>query len=245
MPAFTAAADSLVAPWVKPDPDSRNDLPGKTRLGWLLAVPVALAIGRSLARPREERSGFFLSHAAAALAASVAGGQAGLPNGYRFGYLADVTAVAAAAGLMMLAGSVPVSQRRTSALAVLAVAVVVGALGARDALARWPQRPETFDRFHGQDTLVARTALRWERFGPVAVAIDPVKLHSAITVGAVRRYRLDPDGVFPPFSPARFSLRIEPPGALPRQGERRVETIRDAWGREWGVVWAMRGGRSS
>lgn len=239
MPVFSAAADSLVAPWAKSDPDPRNDLPGRTRLGWLLAVPVALALGRALAKPGEERSAYFLCLAAAAFAGSVAGGEAGLPNGYRFGYLADATAIAAAAGLMLLVGLAPVTGRRAAALGALAVAVAAGAAGARDALVVWPELPSTFDGFHGQDTLIARSAMRWEPFGRVDV--EKGKTHSPIPIAAIRRYRLNTERSGPvPAGGKRFEIRIASPGEAARPGERAVELVRDSFGREWALVLAAR-----
>ncbi len=241
MPALAAAADSLIAPWGKSDPDSRNDVPGRTRLGWLLGIPVALALGRAIAKSGEERSAYFLSLAAAAFAGSVAGGEAGLPNGYRFGFLADATAIAAAAGLMLLAGVIPAARRREAALAAILVAVWSGAVGARDALIRWPVLPETFDGFHGQDTLVARSARRWERFGRVAV--EKGKTHSPIPIEAIRRYGLDSESESPARTAgggARFGIRIAAPDATPGGGERTVERVRDAFGRDWAVVLAGR-----
>lgn len=239
MPAFAAAADSLAAPWFKSDPYPHHDLPGRTRLGWILGVLVALALALSLMRPREEFSGYLLSQGAAALAGSVAGGHAGVPNGYRFGYLSDVTAVAAAGGALWLLAMVPAQRRRAAAIAVLASVALSGALGARDTLTVWPQRPETFDGFHGQDTLIGRAALRWERYGPVTVSPDLG--HSAITIQGIRRYRLDssPSEVPPP-AVRRKCFRIEPPGTLPGPGERLVERARDSWGRDWAVVLASR-----
>ncbi len=249
MPLFAAAADSLSAPWGRPDPFS-----GYALLGWLMVVPLGVAAARALARPGEEPSAFFLSHGAAALAASVVGGQAGIPNGYRFGYLADVAAVAAACGILLLAGRAfaasrrqpraprPVDfSRRAAAIAAVGVVAVSGALGARDALAVWPVQRETFDAFHGQDTLLGRAAARWETFGPVSV--ESGTEHSPITVDAVRRYRLDPDRAAPgmpllaSISPRAF--RVAAPRSAPRGGERVVERVRDAWGRDWGVVLAV------
>ncbi|MEP6770058.1 MAG: hypothetical protein ABJC61_15395 [Acidobacteriota bacterium] len=235
MPLFAAAADSLAAPWGRADPFSRRAL-----LGWLLVVPVGVAAARGIARPGDEPSAFFLSHGAAALAASVVGGQAGIPNGYRFGYLADVAAVAAACGILLIVSRVSAPSRRAAAIAAVGVVAVSGALGARDALAVWPVQRETFDAFHGQDTLLGRAAARWETLG--VVSVESGTEHSPITVGAVRKYRLDPDGAapvgpaLPPVSARAF--RVSAPRSAPRGGERVVERVRDAWGRDWGVVLA-------
>lgn len=236
MPAFAAAADSLVAPWFKADPYHHHDLPGKTRLGWILGAPVAVALARSLLRPREPFSAYLLSQGCAALAGSVAGGHAGVPNGYRFGYLADVTAVAAAGGILCLVALFPAARRRAAALAALGLVAVSGTLGARDALVLWPHGRETFDGFHGQDTLIARTALRWERYG--AVTISSPLGHSAITIGGIRRYRLDPDLPRQVAAGYRRCFRIVPEATPLERGERRVERVRDAWGRTWGEVLA-------
>ena len=245
MPGLAAAADSLVAPWFKEDPHPGQDLPGKNRLGWILGIPVAFALLRSLLRPAEDFSAYLLSQAGAALAASIAGGHAGVPNGYRFAYLATPAAVAAAGGVLCLLALVQARRRRAAALAAVGVIAIGGALSARDALLEWPQRQETFDGFHGQDTLLARSALRWERYG--TVEMDPGLGHSPITIGAIRRYRLDPDAAPATASsavPSRRNIRIAPPGALPGPREHAVERVRDAWGREWGVVIAKSGARS-
>jgi hypothetical protein len=241
MPAFAAVADSLTAPWLGVDPFARNDLPGKTRLGWILGIPVAFAFGRSLLRPREPFSALLLAHAGAALAASITGGHAGLPNGYRFGYLSTVTAVAAAGGVLFILGWVSPARRRAAALAAIGLVAFSGALAARDALLRWPSRPETFDDFHGKDTLLARALLRWERYGEVRLA--PELAHSLLTVEGIRRYRLDPDlapDARPGRAPRTRDFRIVTPGVPRRRGERLVERIGDAWGREWGWVYGAR-----
>jgi hypothetical protein len=238
MPALTAAADSLAAPWFVPDPYGHHDLPGRTRLGWILGLPVAVAFARSLLHPSEEFSAYLLTQAGAAFAASVAGGHAGVPDGYRFGYLSDATAVAAAGGVLCLVALVPEFRRRAAALLAVGLLAIAGSLGARDALLAWPQRRETFDGFHGQDTLLARTALRWERYG--SVAISPALGHSAITIGAIRRYRLAPglrESI--PAAPGRC-FRIEKPGTSPGSAERITEEAQDAWGRPWGAVLGRR-----
>ena len=234
--ALASAADGIAAPWFLADPEARHDVPGRTRLGWLLGVPVAVAIGRALCRPTEETSGFFLCHAGAALAASIASG--GVPNGYRFGYLADVTAVAAAAGLLLLTSRAPFSLKRGAALAAVGLAAIGSAAGARDTLLDWSSRRSTFQGFRGQDTLLARAALRWDRYGPVEVGALP--LDSPVTFEAVVRYRLDPDGARATGeSPARSEprrFRLAPAGSREAAGERRVETVADGWGRQWGIV---------
>ena len=241
LPPLAAAADSLVAPWLLPDPIPLNDLPGRSRLGWILGIPVAAAMARALLTPREDLSAFLLAHGAAAFVASVAGGQATLPNGFRYAYLTTVTAVAAAAGTLWLVGLVRGPARRAAALAAVGLLAISGAIGARDALFRWGESRETFDYFHGPDTLIGRAALRWERYGRTEA--DPTLMHSTITYGAVRRHGLDPDG------PSRYGLgegtrrtdrafRIVSPEAARAAPTRVVERVRDAWGREWAVVLA-------
>lgn len=238
LPAFAAVADSLTAPWFGVDPFGHHDLPGKTRLGWILGIPVAVAFGRSLLRPRDVFSAFLLAEGGAGFAASVAGGRAGLPDSYRFGYLTTVTAVAAAGGLLCIFGWVAPAWRRVAALAAIGLVAVSGALAARDALLRWPTLPGTFDGFHGQDTLLARAMLRWERYGEVRFAPDLA--HSVITVEGVRRYRLDPDlarDALPRRPSSARQFRLVPPGVPARPGEKLVERVLDAWGREWAWVY--------
>ena len=238
MPPFAAAADTLAAPWLIPDPIPRHDLPGRSRLGLLLGVPAAIALGRALLRPRDGISALLLAHGIAVLAATVAGGQADNPNGARFAYLTSVAAVSVAAGLLWLAGLAPAKHRSTAALLAVGALAVSGALGARDALADWPWRADTFDGFHGQDTLVGRAAARWDAFGTVEIAAGLG--HSPLTIGAVRRYRLDPDAAGPPASPRGFRVRIVRPEEPGRARERRVEVVGDGWGRVWANVWAER-----
>ena len=176
-------------------------------------------------------------HAGAALAATVVGGEAGTPNGARFGYLTTVTAVAAAGGILLLLAAVPVSLRRTASLGAVGLVAISGALGARDALLRWPERPETFDGFHGQDTLIARAAVRWESLG--AVALEAGVVHSAVTFDAIRDYRLDPDLISDDRSvrDARSrAFRIASARTTRDSDERLVETIRDPWGKTWALV---------
>jgi len=241
-PPFAVAADALVAPWLLPDPEAWHDLPGRSRLGWILGVPVAAAFARALVRPREELSGLLLLHGGVALAAAVAAGQAGHPNGFRFGYLTSLTAVAAAAGCLQLVRLAPSVNRRAAAVGAIGLLAVSGASGARDALLRWPDNRATFDSFHGEDTIVGRAAARWEQYGIVRVV--PGLGRSDSTIDTVRRYQLDPDPGRPgvgrpevvPGARTTRLFRIVSPGALPRKGERVVERIRDGWGREWAVV---------
>jgi hypothetical protein len=238
LPAAAAAADALAAPWRLPDPSPRHDLPETSRLGFLLGIPVALALMRALLHPREDISALLLSHGVAAFAATVAGGQAGIPNGSRFGYLTTLTAVATAAGFLALLRLAPAARRREAVLVGFGLLALAGVLGARDALARWPERPETFVGFHGADTLIARAALRWEGLGTVRVA--PGIGHSDVTISAIRRYHLDPDAGSEPAGAVRLDSRVAPPSTPAGAGERLVERVSDPWGREWAVVLARR-----
>lgn len=238
LPPFSVAADALIAPWLLPDPEGWHDLPGRSRLGWIVGIPVAIAFARAFASPREELSGLLLLHAGFALAGAVAGGKAGHPNGFRFGYLTTLTAVAAAAGTLELVRLAPAAYRRAAAVAAIGLLGVSGAAGARDALLRWPDHRATFDSFHGEDTLVGRAAARWERYGSVRVSRGLGR--SDMTIDTVRRYRLSPEP--DPARPAggekrehRFFRIARPPATL-NEGERVVERVRDGWGRDWAVV---------
>ena len=237
LPPLAAAADAFASPWLLADPSARHDLPGRTRLGWLYGLAAAITLGRALLRPRDPISGLLLAHAAAFLAAVVAGGQADNPNGSRFGYLATPAALAVAAGALWLVARLPAELRRAGAFAAVGAIAVSGALSARDALLAWPEHPETFRAFHGEDTLIGRAAARWERLG--AVRIAPGLGHSAIAADAVRRYGLDPDRPAAPPAPGRrLAVRIAPPGEAASASERAVERVEDARGRAWAVVFA-------
>jgi len=194
MTVFSAGADALASPWFAADPTPRHDIPGRSRLGWILGVPVAAITIRSFFRPREEISGFLLANAAAAWAGSVAAGEAGNPNGYRYGYLTTATAVAVAAGALWLLQSLPASRRRLGAVAATGLIAIASALGARDALGTWAESRETFDGFYGQDSMIGRAAARWDRYG--SVSVDPrlgfaPRQHSFITIATVRDFALD------------------------------------------------------
>ncbi len=239
MPLLAAAADALPAPWLLPDPEGRHDLEGASRLPWIVGIPVAVALARALLSPRSEPSALLLALAAAAAAAAVAGGQAGHPNGFRFAYLTGATAVAAAAGALALIGLAPPSGTRAAALAALGLLSIAGVRGAREASALWPSRQATFDSFHGEDTLIGRAAARWEHYGSVAVATGLGR--SDLTIDTVRRYRLARDPAFGPASPSTTGrttrrFRVAPAAGLPAPGERAVERVQDAWGREWALV---------
>jgi hypothetical protein len=244
IPPLAAAADAAVSPWLISDPTPRHDLPGRTRLGWILGAAVAIALARALLAWREDLSAFLLVQAAAAFAAAIVGGQYGLPNGSRFGYLTDTTAIAASGGALWILGRLRRVWRRPGAIAAVGVFAALSLLGARDAMA-WARGRETFESFGGQDTLIGRAAARWDRLG--AVAIDAGLGHppdevSDGTIASVRRFRLDPeeprlsrffDGV-----PRRGdrSFRIVSPSQATLPGERPVELVRDEWGRPWAVV---------
>jgi len=238
MPPFAAAADTFAAPWFLPDPSPRNDLDGRRRLGVLLGAAVAIAFGRALLRPRDRFSGLLLAHSAAVLAAVVAGGQADHPNGSRFAYLSSIAAVSAAAGVLWVVGLVPPQRRRAAAIAAVGALAIGGVLGARDALVRWPDAPETFDGFHGQDTRIGRAAARWDGYGTVEIA--PGIGHSPLAIEAVRRYRLDPGPGGPAGPREALRVRIVAPAAAVGPGERVVERIGDDGGKLWAVVLASR-----
>jgi hypothetical protein len=244
MPALSAAADALPAPWFLPDPEGRHDLEGASRLGWIVGVPVAVALARALLAPRAELSALLLTQAGAAFCAAVAGGQAGHPNGFRFGYLTTWTAVAAAAGALALLGLAWAPRRRAVAIAAVGILVIAGTRGVEQALVQWPARRATFDSFHGEDTLLGRSAARWDRYG--AVAVDAGLGRSDLTIDTVRRYRLDTEiarGPGPEGAGAtrRRKFRIAAANRTPLAGERAVECVRDAWGRDWAVVFGRSG----
>jgi hypothetical protein len=213
-----------------------HDLPGRTILPWVVSLPLGVAFAWSFTRPRKEISGYLLGQGASALAASVVGGEAGVPNGYRFVYLSSAAAVAAAFGMLLLLARAPAERRRTWAIGLIGIVLVAGGLGARDALVEWANARSTFDGFFGEDTLIARAAIRWERYGSLSIATGLG--HSSLAVEATRRYRLDPDA--PPAGPSpghsARAFRVEPPSASARPDERIVERVRDAWGRDWAVV---------
>lgn len=205
-----------------------------------MGVAVAIALARALDQPRAELSGFLLATAAAAFLAAVAGGAAGHPNGFRFGYLTSAAAVAASAGTLALVSMAAPVRRRAAALAAVGVLAAAGLVGLRQALADWPARRATFDSFHGEDTLIGRAAARWSAYGSVSVA--PGLGRSDMTIATVARYRLDP--VAPP-SPAAGrvvarSFRVAAAGSPASVGERAVERVRDAWGRDRAVVLGSR-----
>jgi hypothetical protein len=240
LPLAGATADALAAPWFLGDPTARHDLPGRSRLGWVAGSLAAVALGFALLRPRRELSAFLLAHGVTAFAASVVGGRATAPNGFRFAYLADVAAVAVAGGALLVVAMAPSSRRRAAALALTGAIAVASVAGARDAIVRWAGSRTTFDDFWGHDTLLARAAARWDAYGKVDV--DPTLGKNALTIAMVRRYRLDPSrksgtGKREATGAASREFRIVAPGVMPRKGERLVERVGDAWGREWGWVY--------
>jgi len=240
LPPIAAAADAFAAPWFLADPSPRHDLPGRVRLPWPLGLAVAIAFARALLRPRDPISGLLLAHAAAALAAIVASGQADQPNGSRFGYLSSLAAVAAAAGVLWLVGQSPRRLRRAAALAAIGVIAVEGALGARDALLLWPEHPETFQGFFGHATWIGRAAARWDPFGTVSMDVNLGR--APLAVEPIHAYRLDPDVlVSGARGAAPMRIRVVAPPAALDPGERVVERVRDPWGREWARVLASRG----
>ncbi len=241
LPLAGAAADALAAPWFLPDPTARHDLPGRSRLGWIGGSLAAVALAFAVLRPRRELSAFLLAHGVAAFAASVVGGRATAPNGFRFAYLADVAAVAVAGGALLVLAMAPSSRRRAAALALTGAIAVASVAGARDAIVRWAGSRTTFDDFWGHDTLLARAAARWDSYG--TVDLDPTLGTNTLTIAGVRRYGLDPrretgDGKRETPGTAGRQIRIVPPGSAPRAGERFVERVGDPWGREWAWVYA-------
>ena len=237
LPFFAATADALASPWFLADPTPRHDIPGRSRLGWIGGSLAAVALAFAVLRPRRDFSAYLLANAAAAFAASVVGGRATAPNGYRFGYLAGVSAVAIAGGALSVLAMAPASKRRAAALALTGAVAVSSLAGARDALVHWGESKTTFDDFWGHDTLIARAASRWDAYG--AVDLDPELGENPLTIAGARKYRLDPDRE--PVAAGRRregrEFRIVPPGAPPSKGERLVERIGDPWGREWGWVY--------
>lgn len=244
---FFVVADSLQAPWLLPDPLRRQDLP-MSRLGWILGIPVAVAFLRAFRLPREELSSLLFAHAGAAMAASSRWGFPGHPNGYRFLYLTTITAVAASAGTLWLIQRTGVSFRRAAALAAAGLLTIASVAGGVQAL-RWGESRDTFDAYVGRYTLFGRSALRWRREG--SVVVEPRLLRSTIVIAAVLDFDLDPEyrraeRMFGASSResgrAARCFRIGDRETKPRPGERPVEVIGDAWGRDYGIVLASRCG---
>ncbi|HKA36108.1 MAG TPA: glycosyltransferase family 39 protein, partial [Thermoanaerobaculia bacterium] len=236
-PPVRAAADALSSAWLVGDPEPRHDLAGKSRLGWILGIPAAVALASALRFPRREFSAYLFVLSGSALAAAIAGGEGGNPNSVRFGYLSTAAGVAAAGGILILVSAVEPSRRRAAALACVGLLAINGCLGARDSILDWPARPQTWRSFHGVDTALARAAIRWERYGSVAMAnglgVEPT------TIEAVRRFRLDPDApaaVPAAPGPERRGFRIVHPSSALLPGERVVERVVDPGGKVEAVV---------
>jgi len=244
LPFLGVAADALSSPWFLPDPTPRHDLPGHSRLGWIGGALVAVSFAYALLRPRRDFSAYLLAQAAAAFAATVAGGRATVPNGYRFGYLSNAAAVAIAGGALLVLAMFRASRRLSAAIALTGLLAVASFAGARDAIIRWAGSRTTFDDFWGQDTLLARAAARWDLYG--TVDLDPALGENTLTMEGARKYRLDPWrdrlGRDAPEGEPRRKFRIVAPRSRPRAGERLVERVGDAWGREWGWIYGRRTG---
>jgi hypothetical protein len=249
-PLFSSAATALAAPWFLADPSPWNDLPGRTRLGWILGIPVAAALARALSRPREELSAFLLAHAGAAFASTVIWGTEMQPNGYRVAYLTTVTAVAVAAGSLSLLSHFSARARRAGAVVIVGLLAISGALAARDVFLRWGPMLEAWESYQGRDNLVAKAVLRWQPYG--SVSVDPglssiLANKTTLWVDLLVRYRLGA-GAAEPLSPpapvgdgARQSFRLVPATQVPRAGERVVEIVRDGRGAKWALVLGARG----
>jgi hypothetical protein len=87
LPLFGATADALAAPWFVPEPGWWIDLPGRSRLGLILGVCLAVGFGRAFLKPRSELSSLLLAHAVVASVSAVVQGESGHPSGYRYVYL--------------------------------------------------------------------------------------------------------------------------------------------------------------
>ena len=239
IPVLEVAADAFAAPWWLADPVARHDLAGAPRLGWIVGSLTLAGLLRALFSPREMPSAFLLAHGSVAFASNFAWGPLGLPNGYRYVYLTTLTVLAAAYGALALVGRFPAAGRRAASVAAVGAVAIASALGARGALLRWPELSVTFDSFSGQDTLIGRACARWNAYGEVE--LSPRVGIFAPTISAVRRFHLDPDTMPAPASRGGARYRVAPPRAEPESGERVIERVRDAWGREWAVVLARRG----
>jgi hypothetical protein len=199
-----------------------------------------VALAFAVLRPRRDLSAYLLANAAAAFAASVVGGRATAPNGYRFGYLSNVSAVAIAAGALVVLAAAPASRRRAAALVLTGAIAVASVAGTREALVLWAGSRTTFDDFWGEDTLLARAAVRWETYGPVD--LDPELGENPLTIAGARRYRLDPDRETGNGKRERSGrrFRIAAPDSPRGEDERLVERVTDDWGREWAWIYGRR-----
>ena len=234
MPFLAATADGLKAPWLVPEPKAWADLPSRSRLGWILGIAVAVALARSLVRPRDALSALLLSHAAAGLAAAVAQGESGHPNGYRFVYLTSLSAIATAGGGLALIAAAPPKQWRVAALASVLLLVFAGARGAVDACVLWPAARTSFDCLQGAadpdrggGSPVATLRHRERRDfdgrghrGPVDRRAAAIPQACSGSRGLGRRARL-PRGGGRRLGPAGRAVRRARPGSLgPRVGDR-------------------------
>jgi hypothetical protein len=236
LPLFEATAEGLGAPWFVPEPQGWADLPGRSRLGLVLGVLVAVAFARSFSRSRDAFSAFLLAHGAFALAASVAQGTCGSPNGYRFVYLTSATAIAAAGGAIAVVSVLPRRGRRAGALAITGLVAIAGAFGARDALVLWPVSRFRFEGFRAGETLLAEAAERWRAYGTVSVEI----MGESMLVSSLSNHRVFSGPA--PASPGARRFRICRPEDSGRPGERSVELVQDAWGGELARVLAVPSG---
>lgn len=248
MPLLESAAVAIGAPWFRGDPSPWNDLPGRSRLGWILGIPAAVALARSLSRPGEELSGLLLAYGGAAFASTVTWGTEMQPNGYRLAYLTTLAGVAVAAGALSLLSLAAARGRRAAGIAIVGLFLISGALAARDLFLQWGPMLEASEGYQGRDNLVARAVLRWLPYGPVVV--DPEMRRvlangSDVCLETLVRYRLPIAGSTPsgPGGPTGAGLlrrfRVAPAGAPPGGGERAVESARDGQGREWAVVFGV------
>jgi hypothetical protein len=236
LPLVHAARVALLGPWLLPDPNPGNDLAGQRRLPILLAAALAVAFLRAAARPREDLSALLWAHGGMALLASLAWGERLSPNGSRFAYLTTVTAVAVASGLLWWLGLLPLRLRRAGAL--LAIGGLLASFAhAAGQLAPWERQREMYTALVGQHTTVGWAASRWERYGDVRLEASP--LYAPLTIETIRRFRILPRreaAAVPPSGPRERVFRICPPGTPAQGGERVVERVRDAWGKDWAVV---------
>ena len=246
---FEIIADSIRAPWFLPDPLRRQDLP-RSRLGWILGIPVAAAFARALRSPREDLSAILFAYAAAAVAGTMRWGAPGHPNGYRFAYLTGVTVLAVASGVLWLVGLAR-RRRRLAALGALGLLGFSTVSGARDALLRWGESRVTFESYWSDSTLIGRAALRWGEYGSVRVVPGPGVI--GIVVDAIRDYGLDPAwersrASLPRLAAAqstgRRCFRVAKAAAALQENERVVEVLQDGWGAGHGVVLGGRCGTS-
>src|SRR5262249_14699009 len=134
----------------------------------------------------------------------------------------------------------PLERRRSAAMVLVGLVAVSGAVGLHDAFLIWPERRATFDSFRGEDTVIGRAAARWNRYGEVTR--EPGLGRSGLTIDTVRRYALDPEvpASTASGSAGRRAFRVVARNTDAPEGERIVERVRDAWGREWAVVLARR-----